>query len=588
MEGKYYTAERNVQILIYLLKAHGIKRVIASPGTTNITFVASIQQDPFFELFSCVDERSAAYMACGMAEESGEPVVITCTGATASRNYLPGLTEAYYRKLPVLAVTATQDISKIGHLVPQVIDRRQPLNDVVLMSEHINLVHNMSEEDDVVVKINRALLELRHRGGGPVHINLTTAYSRDFSVKTLPDARIIRRICINDKELPEIPDNSKVGVFIGSHREFTEELAQIVDKFCGIHNAVVFCDHTSGYHGHFGVMSSIVNSQDQVYSSLNDIDVLIHIGEVSGDYPNERIRPKTVWRVSEDGELRDRFHKLNYVFEMDELSFFSKYSVGDTFDDSFYKEWKETVANVRSLIPELPFSNIWVAQNLAPMIPDNSVVHLGILNTLRSWNLFDLSPTVHAASNTGGFGIDGDVSTLIGASLSSPDRLHFMFVGDLAFFYDLNILGNRHIGNNVRILLVNNGKGTEFRMFNHPGAQFEDDADEYIAAAKHFGNKSSDLVKHLAEDLGFMYLNAENKRDFLSVLPQFTDCSTEEKPILFEVFTDSKKESDALYKIHNIIEGDVANKQAGCQFLKNAVKKVIGIKGQEIVRILRQ
>lgn len=588
MEGKYYTAERNVQILIYLLKAHGIKRVIASPGTTNITFVASIQQDPFFEMFSCVDERSAAYMACGMAEESGEPVVITCTGATASRNYLPGLTEAYYRKLPVLAVTATQDISKIGHLVPQVIDRRQPLNDVVLMSEHINLVHNMSEEDDAVVKINRALLELRHRGGGPVHINLTTAYSRDFSIKALPDARIVRRICINDKEFPKIPDNSKVGVFIGSHREFTEELTQIVDKFCGIHNAVVFCDHTSGYHGHFGVVSSIVNSQDQVYSSLNDIEVLIHIGEVSGDYPNERIRPKTVWRVSEDGELRDKFHKLSYVFEMDELSFFVKYSDGDIFDDSFYKEWKEAVANVRSLIPELPFSNIWVAQNLAPVIPDNSVVHLGILNTLRSWNLFDLSPTVHVSSNTGGFGIDGDVSSFIGASLSSPDRLHFMFVGDLAFFYDLNILGNRHIGSNVRILLVNNGKGTEFRMFNHPGAQFEDEADEYIAAARHFGNQSKNLVKHIAEDLGFNYLKAENKQDFLAVLPQFTYCSTEDRPIMFEVFTNSEDESDALYKMHNIIEGEVANEQTRCQLLKKTVKKVIGIKGQEIVRILKQ
>ena len=62
-----------------------------------------------------MDERSAAYIACGMAEESGEPVVLSCTGATASRNYMPGLTEAFYRKLPVLAITSSQDISKIGH-----------------------------------------------------------------------------------------------------------------------------------------------------------------------------------------------------------------------------------------------------------------------------------------------------------------------------------------------------------------------------------------------------------------------------------------------------------------------------------------
>lgn len=78
---QYYTDERNVQILISLLKEHGIKRVVASPGSTNVTFVGSIQQDPFFEIYSCVDERSAAYMACGMAAESCEPVALSCTGA---------------------------------------------------------------------------------------------------------------------------------------------------------------------------------------------------------------------------------------------------------------------------------------------------------------------------------------------------------------------------------------------------------------------------------------------------------------------------------------------------------------------------
>ena len=121
-EKRYYTDERNVQIVIALLKAHGIHRVIASPGTTNMTFVVSIENDPWFHIWSSVDERSAAYLACGMSAETGEPVVLTCTGATASRNYMPGLTEAYYRKLPVLAITSTRGHHKIGHLIDQQID----------------------------------------------------------------------------------------------------------------------------------------------------------------------------------------------------------------------------------------------------------------------------------------------------------------------------------------------------------------------------------------------------------------------------------------------------------------------------------
>ena len=114
MENCYYTNERNTQIVISLLKQYGIKRIIVSPGATNVTFVASVMHDSFFELYSCVDERSAAYMACGMASESGEAVVLSCTGATASRNYLPGLTEAHYRKLPVIAITSTQNPLRIG------------------------------------------------------------------------------------------------------------------------------------------------------------------------------------------------------------------------------------------------------------------------------------------------------------------------------------------------------------------------------------------------------------------------------------------------------------------------------------------
>lgn len=96
----YYVNEDNHLILISLLKQYGIRKIIASPGGTNITFVGSVQNDPFFQIYSCIDERSAAYMACGMAEETGEPVIISCTGATSSRNYMPALTEAYYRKLP--------------------------------------------------------------------------------------------------------------------------------------------------------------------------------------------------------------------------------------------------------------------------------------------------------------------------------------------------------------------------------------------------------------------------------------------------------------------------------------------------------
>lgn len=550
MDGKYYSNERSIQILISLLKQHGIKKCVVSPGATNVTFVASLQQDDFFELYSSVDERSAAYIACGIAAESGEPVVLSCTGATASRNYIPGLTEAYYRKLPVLAVTSTQDVTRVGHLRAQVIDRSVIQNDIALLSEHIPITNDATTEWSNTIKINRAILELKHRGGGPVHLNLTTTYSKDYSVKELPVAKMIRRICRGD-EFPSLPQG-RVAVFVGAHVKFSDAETQALDAFCSSHNAVVICDHTSGYKGKYRVQAALLVTQGKSISNLAIMDLLIHIGEVSGAYYS--LFPKTVWRVNPDGELRDAYQRLSCVFEMSEQYFFEHYI--DEAKDSFtsYRDaFNEQLSVLRNKIPDnLPFSNVWIASQMAAQLPENSILHLGILNSLRSWNFFEIPDSVWAYSNTGGFGIDGISSSLIGASLVHPDKLYFGVLGDLAFFYDMNSIGNRHVGKNVRILLVNNGKGTEFRNYSHPAAAFGDEADWYMAAAGHFGNKSHQLVKHYAEDLGYEYLSADNKDDFLRVMPRFVTTEITDKPIILEVFTNNEDESKALFEIRDI------------------------------------
>ena len=567
----FYTSERHVQLLIALLKAKGIHKVIASPGTTNITFVASLQQDPFFEIYSAADERSAAYMACGLAAESGEPVVLSCTGATASRNYLPGLTEAYYKKLPVLAVTSVQSMANVGHIIPQVIDRSVVAKDVAQLSVCLPVIKDENDIWACELKVNQALLALKRHGGGPVHINLETSYSRDFSVKQLPEVRVIDRITFHD-DFPALSDGHIV-VFVGSHKVWTKEETETLDKFCASHNAVVFCDHTSGYKGKYRFLPALVKGQAYNQPILPEIETLIHIGDVSGDYYTLGISAKQVWRVSEDGELRDTFRKLRYVFEMPESAFFSHYTDSEVGDDSYLALCKKAYEDVYSHIPELPFSNIWMAQQLAPSLPENSVLHLGILNTLRSWNFFEIPASVLSYGNVGGFGIDGDMSSLIGASLANPEKLYFGVLGDLAFFYDMNVMGNHHVGRNVRIMLVNNGRGTEFRNYNHMANMFGADADAYMAAAGHYGNKSKDLVKHYAEDLGFEYMSASSKDEFNSVYQRFVTADMTDKPMLFEVFTDSRDESDALLAISICLKTD---KDVKHEKLVETAKKVLG------------
>lgn len=578
----FYTTERNVQILISVLKANNIRKIIASPGTTNICFVASVQQDPFFEVYSAPDERSAGYIACGIAAESGEAAVISCTGATASRNYMPALTEAYYRKLPILAVTSSRRSSRIGHNFDQVTDRTTLPKDVAKLSVQVPVVLDSDNEWAVTIAINKAILELDHHGKGPVHINIETEYSRIYDVKTLPPARIIRRHS-QALNLPSIAAE-KVAIFVGSHDKWADNLVSLVDKFCRKYNAIVLCDHTSNYKGAYRAFANLNGIQRDYKSVVKDVDLLIHIGNVAAS--SYSVCAKDVWRINEDGEIRDPFHKLTNVFEMTEEVFFSYYA--GTHDDesnnmSFWNEYTSETSSLRHILSnaiiDLPFSNAWIASQTADKLPKGSVLHLGIQNSLRFWNFFDVDNSVLGYCNTGGFGIDGPLSTVLGAAVCNPDKIFYIVLGDLAFFYDFNSLGNRHLGKNIRIILINNGRGTEFKLTGNPGAMFGEDTDKYIAAAGHYGQKSKNLVKHYAQDLGFEYYSAENKDEYLNVLEHLISPSIS-VPIMVEVFTESKNEDLALTTLGTLATTKL---KTVIREIKDFTRSTIGERGTQVL-----
>ena len=356
----HYTSERNVQIVLALLKANGIKKVIVSPGATNESIVASMQYDPYFEMYSCVDERSAAYMACGMAVESGEILVLSCTGATSSRNYMPGLTEAYYRHLPILVITSSMETNRIGHLYPQCTNRSTPPADTVVSSYCIETIKDSSDEWDCTVKVNNAISDLKHNGGGPVHLNLITRGCNDYSIKELPNIRTIRRVKHGD--MFPLLKGKKILLFLGCHLKWNEEMTKLVDDFCKKFGSVVLCDQTSNYRGNYRVLSALIASQEHpVDDNLFNCDILIHMGDISGDYYTmNEIQAKEVWRIDEDGKIKDKFKKLTYVFVMAEKDFFSYYDKCDTSDEPLnpLPIFRNYLEHLLLAVPDLPFSNI--------------------------------------------------------------------------------------------------------------------------------------------------------------------------------------------------------------------------------------
>lgn len=578
----FYSAEKNVLQLISLLKAHGVKRIVVSPGATNITFVASLQQDKYFELFSCVDERSAAYMACGLAEESGEPVALSCTGATASRNYYPGLTEAYYRKLPILAITSSRSIGQIGQNIDQVTDRTQLANDIAVRSVYIPVPNNKSQEWENNIKINAALIDLKRHGGGPVHINLMTLYTNDFSVKELPQERVIRHYSYGNT-FPLLK-GSRIGVFVGAHKKWSDKQTEIIDRFCKYYGAVVLYEPGSNYKGEYGVPYNLITWQKSG-TSISPFDTLIHIGDVSVFVFSGS---KEIWRVNRDGEIRDTFKKLTAVFEMEEEYFFGLYcSIWESKKRkdqyvNMYSLWnnryEELIQKAENI--ELPFSNLWVANQSKKMLPKGAELHLGILNSVRSWTLQRIDHSNDVFCNTGGYGIDGGISALIGASLINTKKLYFGVFGDLAFFYDMNSLGNRHIGKNIRLMIINNGMGGEFKNYSNLAqrAGLGEDANCYISAAGHYGNKSKDLIKGYVTALGFRYITADDKETFKVNMDIFFATEITES-IVFEIFTNDKLEADAIKMMQTL---DMKN----VDIAKQTFKQVIGDKNVRKIKKL--
>lgn len=568
--GCHYTNERNKQIILYLLKKYGIKRVVVSPGATNFALVGSMQHDPYFEMYSCVDERAAAYMAIGMAEKTGEPVVLSCTGATASRNYMAALTYAYKQNIPILVVTSSLSMASVGHLKAQVTDRDHAPVDVVFRSYQFDNIKDGEDEWNVSVKCNEAISQLLYYKK-PIHINVCTNYSLDFSVKQLPSTRYIPTYT-ETSTLPQLLTGN-ICVFIGSHPRFSKEQTEALDRFCERNNAVVMCDHTSGYDGRFKVNMALPLSQDFYRSKNRDVDLLIHIGEISGDYYTfGGLAPKKVWRVNLDGEYRDFFKKLSAVFRMDEMDFFKHYSNSSPVPSEYYRKCAAESKEFSSKRPEVPFSNIWIAYQIHDRLPVGSQIQFGILNSLRSWDFFDLPKGVESNANVGGFGIDGCVSSLIGAAMASPDKLFIGVVGDLTFYYDANILLNKNLPNNFRLIVINNGRGIEFRNYCHPATEaLGDGVDPYVAAAGHFGAQHNSALKELCNNANIEYCCASSKDSFKKIINDIT-YNQINKSLIIECLTTVEDESNALLQYKQIAK----DSNWILQTIKKKVKSTIG------------
>lgn len=578
-----YTILENARIVIALLKKHNIRHIVLSPGGSNIPIVQGVQQDPYFKCYSVVDERSAMYFAIGLYLQTGEPIATSCTSAQATRNYLPGLTEAYYKRVPILAITMSKHPRFLGQDYMQCpIQTSLPI-DAIKKSYSLPRINNEHDRALCIRAANEAILELTHHGCGPVQLNLeeldNETWVFDENIEQLPDVRCIQRF----QYWNEISYNNlygkKVMLLVGEHRPFTEDEKKAIDAFADSFNVLIYADHTSNYSGAYSLNGNplLATTSHDLFLQRYKPDILITIGGLTGDYaiffplfnaPNNLFEH---WRVDVDGNVIDTYGKLTRIYEMRPLDFFVKMTSSQKSEHTYYEQWKKGVDAIKYDI-DIPLSNLYAAIKLSNRIPVNSYMNFAILNSLRVWSFVQINPTIRAFSNLAAFGIDGCMSTAIGESVCT-DELSFLITGDLAYYYDMNALGIRHIRNNVRILLCNNNGGMEFKFGN---LFKKTDVGTYIAADNHFKNSEG-----WAKTNGFKYIAVHSKEEFDNIINEFV--SPSEKPVLVEVFTtpDNERVANSTFMKEN---KHYTPKEEKRQEIKKLIKNLIGEEGVEIIK----
>ncbi len=547
-----YTSLESIQIVISLLKKFNIRHIVTSPGTRAIPFIHSVEKDPFFITHNVVDERSAAYFAVGIALETGEPCVITCTTGQATRNYTPGLTEAYNKKIPIIALTGDCPREVAGQLHEQSLwQENQYPRDAVKYSCTLPQIKDKADYDYTARLVNEALLELDHHGKGPVHINFQTNYTSAFPVKELPDIRKISRYDVNvlkRNELNILANNfagKRIAMLFGADIPKNDKTIVAIKLFAERYGAAIWVEHFSNLNIEDAIYpwyAMTAMSEDELGAYMPD--VMITFGEIVGINRLSFIPRKIQGtfchiRVNPDGALRDTYNSLTDIYENSTEEFCSAFaSIKEIAEPD--KRYIEMCRNAAfAVYPDYSFSYAWIAQQFSAALPKEANLHLAINNSIRWMNHFKIPAGVVAHGNTAAYGIDGCVSTFLGQA-SVSDKLSFLMVGDLAFLYDMNSISIKELQKktNIRIIIVNNNGGGEFRQ-NLRYSNFIEDVEKNIAAGGH-----NFRAKGWVESYNYEYLTASNKEEFSKLLAHFVEDDGKSK--VFEVFVDSEEDKKSL------------------------------------------
>jgi 2-succinyl-5-enolpyruvyl-6-hydroxy-3-cyclohexene-1-carboxylate synthase len=539
------------QSIIEIFAARGIHQIVISPGSRNAPLTIGFASNGIFECLSIADERSAAFFALGIAQQTQKPVVLLCTSGSALLNYYPALAEAFYSQIPLIVLSADRPADKIDIGDGQTIRQENVFANHSLFNA--NLQENVSEENDRLINeaITKAILEK-----GPVHINAPFEEPLyETTEELLVKSQIIPEVqpILEPEQLSIFTEkwhaSAKKMILVGVN--FPNQIQQnIVDWMANDPSIVVLTETTSNLHD-----VTFISNIDTIITPFTSEDfahfqpeILVTFG---GMVISKRIKsflrknkPKEHWHI-DPFRAYDTFGALTKHFKTEPNLFFENFISLVQNVESSYKAEIDAIKKLRKekqeiYLSKVPFSDFKALELIMPRLPQNSMLQIANSSPIRYAQLIDIHPSVSVFCNRGTSGIDGSSSTAIGAAFAASQQT-ILITGDISFLYDSNALWNEYIPKNFKIILINNGGGGIFRIL--PGHE------ETVVFNRYFETSHCFTGEHLAKMFGFDYSIASNETNLLTTLEAFF--ATNDQPALLEVFTPTLLNDGILLQFFN-------------------------------------
>ncbi|NDJ61927.1 MAG: 2-succinyl-5-enolpyruvyl-6-hydroxy-3-cyclohexene-1-carboxylic-acid synthase [Chloroflexi bacterium] len=551
-------------IFVDELARSGLRAVCIAPGSRSTPLTMAFAEHPAIEVYSHIDERSAAFFALGLAQASEQPVAVLCSSGTATANFFPAVIEAKYAQVPLIVLTADRPHELRDSGANQTVDQVKLYGDQVLWAVDVAL----PESDPPAVAVRnlrtlacRALDRANGLPRGPVHLNFPFR-------KPLEPTAVPGDITTHEDAAPRSNDHPFTTFVRGTITPTDAQIAALADQIGGAQRGLVICgprcpsgdfpaaverladaagfpllaDPLSGVRYHAENALGGYDTFLRAASEWESPDVVVHFGAMPTsqtliDYLN-RVSPEKRIKISTDGVWADADHRIDTFVWADPAIAASQLAgrLGERprpqHDDAWAARFTtaETICweTLGAAVGEDYFDGT-ILSDVVDLLPEGALLYIASSLPVRHLDQFGRPnrKRLRVLGNRGASGIDGTVSSALGAAASTDAPL-VLVSGDLAFYHDLNgLLAVKRCGVNATMIVINNDGGGIFRRL--PVAEFDPPFTD-LFLTPHGLN-----FEQAAQMYGIDYVRADERplfrRNLLTAL-------TSERAAIIEVVTD--------------------------------------------------